>query len=659
MIICLPFGPAILWESRFQKGGNENMAKKVRDYAKLAADIKEAIGESNILTATHCATRLRLVLKETPDESVTKKIEQMPGVIQIIQAGGQYQIVIGTHAKDVYEHLSGMMTFAQDAPEIKESLLNRVIAMMSGCIAPFVYVLAAAGLLQGLLIIIRLFVDISATGANQVYDMISWTPFTFLPVFIAVAGSRHFKCNPYIALWCCLALTNPTWASIAASISEGTPLKFFFIPLTSVTYTSTVIPPILLVAVLSWVEKKVENMLPDTFKAIGTPFLCTVIMVPLTIVVIGPVSTLLANGLAAAYNTLYAFLPWLASAILGAFWQVLVVFGVHWSFTPLSIANYANIGFDQMQPYMGIAVCAQTAACFGVFLKSRNSEIKNVAVSSAATGLFGITEPAIYGVTLRFKKPFICGCIGGAIGSIVASFFSARYFVYAGLTGFLSIPNAIYNEAAQQNCQALGTAGNYSSSVIGVLIGTAVACVLAVILVQIVGFDDPVEIPEEDDSANDAGAGLSDLTVCSPMNGELVELSKVPDATFADGVLGQGVAILPSEGKLYSPVDATVASVFDTKHAIALMTDSGAEMLMHVGLETVTLNGKYFTPKVKDGDKVKAGDLLLEFDLEAIKKDFKTFTPVLVTNADEFTSVDVIKASGPVKVGDQLYIAKA
>ena len=635
------------------------MAKKVRDYAKLAADIKEAIGESNILTATHCATRLRLVLKETPDESVTKKIEQMPGVIQIIQAGGQYQIVIGTHAKDVYEHLSGMMTFAQDAPEIKESLLNRVIAMMSGCIAPFVYVLAAAGLLQGLLIIIRLFVDISATGANQVYDMISWTPFTFLPVFIAVAGSRHFKCNPYIALWCCLALTNPTWASIAASISEGTPLKFFFIPLTSVTYTSTVIPPILLVAVLSWVEKKVENMLPDTFKAIGTPFLCTVIMVPLTIVVIGPVSTLLANGLAAAYNTVYAFLPWLASAILGAFWQVLVVFGVHWSFTPLSIANYANIGFDQMQPYMGIAVCAQTAACFGVFLKSRNSEIKNVAVSSAATGLFGITEPAIYGVTLRFKKPFICGCIGGAIGSIVASFFSARYFVYAGLTGFLSIPNAIYNEAAQQNCQALGTAGNYSSSVIGVLIGTAVACVIAVILVQIVGFDDPVEIPEEDDSVNDAEAGLSDLTVCSPMNGELVELSKVPDATFADGVLGQGVAILPSEGKLYSPVDATVASVFDTKHAIALVTDSGAEMLMHVGLETVTLNGKYFTPKVKDGDKVKAGDLLLEFDLEASKKDFKTFTPVLVTNADEFTSVDVIKASGPVKVGDQLYIAKA
>ena len=635
------------------------MAKKVRDYAKLAADIKDTIGESNIITATHCATRLRLVLKENPDESVTKKIEQMPGVIQVLIAGGQYQIVIGTHAKDVYEHLAGMMTFSQDAPEIKESLLNRVIAMMSGCIAPFVYVLAAAGLLQGCLIIIRLFVDISSTGFNQVYDMISWTPFTFLPVFIAVAGSRHFKCSPYIALWCCLALTNPTWGTIAASISEGNSLRFLFVPLTSVTYTSTVIPPIVLLAILSKLEHWVEEKLPDTFKAIGTPFICTVIMVPLTIMVIGPVSTFLANTLAAAYNTLYAFLPWLASAILGAVWQVLVVFGVHWSFTPLSIANYANMGFDQMQPYMGIAVCAQTAACFGVFLKSKNHEIKNVAASAAATGLFGITEPAIYGITLRFKKPFICGCIGGAVGSIVASFFSARYFIYAGLTGFLSIPNAIYNEAAAQKCAELGTAGNYSSAVIGVLIGTAVACILAATLVQFVGFDDPVEIPEEDGEEAAVEPVLSDLTVYSPMNGELVELAKVPDETFAAGILGQGIAILPAEGKLYSPVDATVASVFDTKHAISLETDGGAEMLMHVGLETVSLNGKYFTPRVKDGDHVKAGDLLLEFDLDAIKKEFKTFTPVLVTNADDFSSVDVARSSGTVRVGDPIYTAKA
>ena len=633
----------------------------VRDYAKLAMDIKDTLGESNIVGASHCATRLRLILKENPSDDVTKKIEQMPGVIQVVQAGGQYQVVIGMHAKDVYENLSKVMTFGE-APEIKQGIGARVIAMMSGCMAPFIYILAAAGLLQGALIIINLFVDVTATGAGQIYDMISWTPFTFLPVFIAVAGSKHFKCNTYIALWCCLALTNPTWATIAGTITAETPLKFVFIPLSSLTYTSTVLPPLILVGLLSILEHKVEAHLPEVFKAIGTPVICTAIMVPATIIVIGPISSVVSNALAGAYNWLYGMVPWLASGILGAVWQLLVVFGVHHSFGPISITNYANIGYDLLQPFEGIAVCAQTAACFGVFLKSRNKEIKEVAASSAATGLFGITEPAIYGITLRFKKPFICGCIGGAVGSIVTSFFNARYFVYAGLTGFLSIPNAIYNAAAQSKTEALGTAGNYSSGVIGILIGTAVACVVAVILVQIIGFDDPVEIPEEeedDSTAVSAAGGLADIKVAAPMNGEVVALSEVPDETFAAGILGQGVAILPSEGKLYSPVDATVMQVFDTKHAICLTTDSGAEMLIHIGLETVSLGGKYFTPKVKDGDTVKAGDLLIEFDLEAIKKEFKTYTPILITNAEDYASMNVLKGSGRVSVGESLYEAKA
>ena len=632
------------------------MATKVRDYKKLAADIKDTLGESNILSATHCATRLRLVLKENPGPEIDKKISQMPAVIQVVKAGGQYQIVIGTHAKDVYEHLSGMMTFSQDAPEIKENLVNKVIAMMSGCIAPFVYILAAAGLLQGCLIIIKLFADIGSTGAARIYDMVSWTPFTFLPAFIAVAGARHFKCNPFIALWCCLALTNPTWGEIAGEISAGTPLHFLFVPLFGVTYTSTVIPPIVLVGILSLVEHRIEKALPDTFKAIGTPFLCTAIMVPLTIMVIGPVSTIIANALAAAYNGLYALLPWLASGILGALWQVLVVFGVHWSFTPISMSNYANSGFDLLQPVQGIAVCAQTAACFGVFWKSRNSEIKNVAASAAATGVFGITEPAIYGITLRFKKPFICGCIGAATGAVVASFFRARYFVFAGLSGFLSIPNSIYNADAMAKTAALGTSGEYGSSVIGVLIGTAVACVLAFILVQIVGFDDPIEIKEDEEEAAPA---ISDTRVYAPLSGEVVELSRVPDETFAGGVLGQGLAIVPTEGKLYSPVDGQIDAVFDSKHAISIFTNTGAEMLIHVGLETVELKGQYFHPVVKDGNRVKKGDLLMNFDLDEIKKKYKTFTPVLITNADEFSAMEPVKTSGEIKAGEPLYTAKA
>lgn len=643
------------------------MATKVRDYAKLAADIKDTLGESNIISATHCATRLRLVLKQDPGNEITKKIEQMPAVIQVVKAGGQYQIVIGMHAKDVYENLANIMTFSGDVPEIKQSIFNKVIAMMSGCFAPFVYILAAAGLLQGALIIIRLFMDISGTGAGQIYDMLSWTPFTFLPVLIAVSGSRHFKCNTYIALWCCLALTNPTWSSIAATISEGTSLSFLFVPLTSVTYTSTVIPPLILVGVLSVLEHWIEPKLPDVFKAIGTPFICAVIMVPLTIMVIGPVSTVIANGLASAYMMLYNFLPWLASGVLSFFWQVFVIFGVHWSFTPINMANFQNLGFDLMQPCMALAVCAQTAACFGVFVKSRNSEVKNVAASSAATGLFGITEPAIYGVTLRFKKPFFCGCAGAAIGGIIQSLFGSRYFIYAGLAGLLTIPNGIYTESAQATCAELGTAGNYGNGIYGILIATAAACIVSFVLVQIVGFDDPVEIPPEamDDSlietsdTAESSSNVSNTTVYAPMNGKVVSLSDVPDPTFAGGILGQGIAILPSEGKLYSPVDGTVSSIFETRHAICLETESGAEMLIHIGLETVSLNGKYFEAKVQADQKVKKGDLLIEFNLDEIKKEFKTFTPILITNADDYASFQILKKEGTVKAGEPLYTAKA
>ena len=437
------------------------MSTKVRDYRQLAADIKDTIGEENFQSATHCATRLRLVLKNPPNAAVTKKIEQMAGVIQVIQAQGQYQIVIGTHAKDVYEHLAEMLSLSEDVQPVKEGLLNRLIATMSGCIAPYVYVMAAAGLLQGILIIVKMFADVGDTGAAQIYNMISWIPFTFLPVFIAVAGSRHFKCNTYVAVWCCMALASPSWGKIAASITAETPLSFLFIPLTSVTYTSTVIPPIILVAVLSKLEHWLDKKLPEAARPIASPLLCAGIMVPLTITVIGPISTVISNGLSNAYNVLYDVIPWVASAAFGALWEVLVVFGVHWSFTPITLMNYENFGFDTLQVCKCIAVCAQVAACFGVFWKSKNSEVKSVAASSAATGVFGITEPAIYGVTLRFKKPFICGLIGSAIGCAAAALFNARFFVYSGLPGILALPNAIFTDSAKEKLISLGNTADY------------------------------------------------------------------------------------------------------------------------------------------------------------------------------------------------------
>ena len=278
------------------------MATTIRDYPKLAADICDAVGKDNIISAAHCATRLRLVLKETPSAEVTQRISEMPAVIKVMESGGQYQVVIGTHAKDVYEALAQLLDLDEntaDAPQTKQGIGSRIIATMSAVFAPFVYILAAAGLVQGALIIITHFAPAFAeTGTYSVLSFISWTPFTFLPVMIAVTASKHFKCNTFIAMWCCLALVNSDWGAIAARIASGETVKFLAFPMSQTTYTSTVLPPLFLVLVLSYLERWLNKHLPDIIKALAVPFICTVIMVPLTILVIGPVSDMLATGIA-------------------------------------------------------------------------------------------------------------------------------------------------------------------------------------------------------------------------------------------------------------------------------------------------------------------------------------------------------------------------
>lgn len=618
---------------------------KVRDYGKLARDIRDAVGESNIMNAQHCATRLRLVLKESPSDAVTKQISSMPGVIQVVEKGGQYQIVIGTHAKDVYEELIQIMSIdTSSQPEVKQSLANRIIATMSAVFAPFVYVLAAAGLVQGALIIITQFApNFANTGTYEVLSFISWTPFTFLPVLIAVTASKHFKCNTYIAMWCCLALVNSSWGEIAARIAAGESVKFLIFDMAQTTYTSTVLPPLFLVLVLSYLERFLEKYIPDVIKALAVPFICAIIMVPATILVLGPISDSIANALAIGFNSLCDNVPIVAALIVGGFWQVFVIFGVHWGVTPMVLANFANNGYDAFQAFQTCAVIAQAAACFGVFIKSRDKEIKNVSFSAGLTGIFGITEPAIYGVTLRLKKPFICGCIGGAAGACVVALTQAKYYVYAGLPGLLTTVNAISPD----------NPGSFRGELIAVL----VTIIVTIVLVQIIGCDEKkVEAKEETKSKESVkpikAVENAKLTICAPLNGEAKKLEEVDDPTFSAGILGQGAAILPSEGKLYAPFDGTVASIFDTKHAICLENSSGAEVLIHIGLETVTLRGKYFNAKVKAGDVVKTGDLLIEFDLNKIKKEFQTITPVLVANADDFESVIAVKTSGKIKAGE-------
>ncbi|EIL83507.1 beta-glucoside-specific PTS transporter subunit IIABC [Bacillus altitudinis] len=617
---------------------------KVRDYQKLAEDILEAVGgEENVVSAARCATRLRLVLKRS-NPKAKEAVNAMPGVITVVENGGQFQVVIGQHVGEVYEHFSNLVqlqTSDDDQPnEHKGTILNRVIATMSAVFAPFVYILAAAGILQGALILINLiFPSFSKTGTYEVFSFISWAPFTFLPIFIAITAAKHFKTNMYIAVACTAALVSPAWTEIAGRVASGEGVTFLGIALSETVYTSSVLPPLFLVWILSYVEKFLNKRIHEVVKPLFVPFLCMVVMVPLTILLIGPLSTAGANGIANGYNILAENVPALAGAIIGGFWQVLVIFGVHWGITPMVLANFEQYGRDSFQAYQTIAVIAQVGAVLGVILKARNRETRKVGVSAGITGLFGITEPAIYGVTLRFKKPFIFGCISGAVGAIVASFFTPYYFAYAGLPGPLTIVN--------------GISADYPTSIIGILIGVAIALILPVLLIQLFGYgedtvDQPAgETPVKDQDGETTQASMNnEEMITAPLTGKVLSLSEVPDAVFSSGAMGKGFAVHPTDNKLFAPFNGSVVMLAPTKHAIGLRSKFGVELLVHVGIDTVSLDGSAFTLNIKEGDKVKKGDLLMTFDQEAIEsKGLQTITPVIITNTQAYEDVIVEERS--------------
>ena len=613
---------------------------KVRDYHKLALDIIDVVGgQKNIVNATRCATRLRLVLKETP-EGAKEKVSALAGVITVVENNGQFQVVIGTHVGEVYDSVAKALNLDASTQEIeqpKQSIVNRIIATMSAVFAPFVYILAAAGLLQGVLILITMATPAFAeTGTYEILNFMSWTPFTFLPIFIAITASKHFKCNTYIAILCCCALVNQSWADIAARIADGDIVRFLGVKLSETTYTSTVLPPLLLVWVLSYLEHFIEKKLPDAAKPLLTPLICFVIMVPATIIVIGPASAITANAIANGYNALVAFAPALAGAIIGGLWQIFVIFGVHWGITPVVLANFDMNGCDTFQAFQTIAVVAQVAAAFGVFIKSRNKEFKGVALSAGVTGIFGITEPTIYGVTLRLKKPFICGCAGGAIGAVVLSFFHSAYYAYAGLPGLLTIVNAINKDAPM--------------SFIGEALACVIASVITIVAIQIVGFDDPVDESEEKEEKEEK----EEHEIESPLAGTVIPLSEVHDEVFASEMMGKGCAVIPEEGKVYAPFDGKVVGLLDSHHAVGMESTDGVEVLIHVGMDTVKLNGRCFTIHVEEGEQVKKGQLLLEFDIPGIKEaGYEVTTPIIITNSDEFNDVET-KAKGKVTVGTKL-----
>lgn len=639
-----------------------------RDYKQIAKDIiREVGGDENIASATHCATRLRLKLRDA-SKADKSKVSKITGVITVVEAGGQFQVVIGNHVKDVYNEMSQILDFdgnpREDSGDTQKiGLMSRIIDIISSIFAPFLYALAACGILQGVLsVLTSMGVLSTAGGTYRILNFVSWTGFTFLPVLIAITASKKFNANTFVSVIAACALVNPDFinmmtARTVATLDSADPavralmesamsnpdtvkfitdvlgipvtaynLDFLGMPIQMLSYTSTVIPIILAIWILSYIQKFLEKVLPSVIRNLLTPMLCLVIIVPLTLLVFGPVGNSIGGAIGGVYNYLYNLSPIVAGAIVGGFWQILVVFGVHWGITPVTVGNYAALGYDTFTALQASAVFSQAGATFGVFLKTKNKELKNVSLSAGVTALFGITEPATYGVTLRFKKPLICGCIAGAVGGAIAGGFRALSWGY-NIPGIATLP-AYFKEG-------------YMTQFLGLLLSIVVAFVLGAILTYIVGFDDPaeeVEEPVKKESLNESASKRE--VIGSPLKGNAIALTEVEDGAFASEMLGKGLGIIPSEGKVYAPFDGTVEALFGTKHAVGLKSENDIEMLIHIGLDTVKLEGEGFVAHVSQGDKVKKGQLLVEFDINFIQnKGYSVTTPVIISNTQDYLDV--------------------
>lgn len=612
-------------------------------YKVLATQIIEYVGgEENVNQLIHCATRLRFTLKN--DGKANKEnLEKLDGVISVVQSGGQYQVVIGNNVADVYAAILDQTHFQNSSNDTNEgsstnggSLISKAIDLISSIFSPLLGILAGAGLLKGLLSITTTFHWLDPAGGT--YKMLYAAAdsfFYFLPFFLAYTTARKFKTSPFTAMAIAGALVYP---DIVAFQAAGTQIDFFGIPVVLMKYSTTVIPIILAVWILSYLESFLKKHLHESIRNLFTSILCLVVMVPVTYLVLGPIGTYVGTGLASGISWTYNLSPIVAGFVVGSIFQVLVIFGIHWGLIPIMLNNITKYGRDTISPLYGPAIVAQAGAALGVFLKTKNKKLKTVSMSAFITGLFGVTEPAIYGVNLKLKKPFIIACLSGGVGGAIAGAYHA--------SAVALVPKSILTFPAF-----------VGPGFIGYVIGFIVAFVLSVVLTYIVGFNDPVDEELTKKTTKNTSTEVTTNpspyrkeTVLSPLNGNVISLREMKDEAFSSLAMGKGVAIVPNEGKVYSPVAGKIAMVIRTGHAYSIVAENGAELLIHVGVDTVKLKGKHFYPKVKEGDIVKAGDLIAEFDLEEIiAEGYEITTPVIVSNTSDFLDVVVTKEDDVVK----------
>jgi PTS system beta-glucosides-specific IIC component len=597
-------------------------------YEKDAPQIVAGVGGvDNIRSVYHCVTRVRfdLIDNTKADPGALKAIAPVMGTnVQ----GDQFQVIIGNDVARVFEAMtaaypvlksrapgangeggaSGVAaaassTDANGKPVKRPNPLSRLLDFIAGVFAPILPAIAGAGLLKGFL---ALFVSLgwasSTTDTYAILSAISDGVFYFLPMLVAVSAARKFGANLFVAMGIAGALLYPALVTL---MGAGDAIDFLGAPVTAVSYGSTVIPILLAIWLMSWVEKGMNRITPGAIKTLVVPLVTLVVVVPITLIVLGPLGSFVGGGLSGGINWLLDNGGVFAGIILGGLLPLIVMTGMHYALVPFIITNLATLGFDKFLPLTYVSNMGQAGAAFGVALRTRSKSLKSLAFSTSFTALMGVTEPAMYGVNLRFKKPFIAGMIGSAAGGAIAMGFGVKAYVLAANGGIPGLPALV------------------GETFVWALVSLVVAFVMALIATLLLGFTEDAAVAEADRAAladsvaknsaataSAANVPAGALVLASPLAGEAVELSSVSDPTFAGGVLGLGAAIIPSDGQLVSPVTGTVLTMFNTGHAVAIRSDDGAEILLHIGIDTVNLQGAGFTALVATGDRVTVGQPL-------------------------------------------------
>lgn len=598
------------------------MSKK---YEKLAQEIVEKLGgKENISDAYHCQTRLRFKLID--EQKVDKEeLEELDGVATYLVNAGVHQVVIGTHVKDVFEEIDKKVDVSEQnkAPSDKKSVFNIIIEFVAGTFQPIIPALSGAGMVKAALALLVVFKIVSVE--SQTYYLLNLFAdgvFFFLPMMLAFTVAQKLRCNPILAASVAAMMMHPNWGTLVAA---GEPVKFFdIIPFNLATYTGSVIPILLIILVQSYVEKFLNRVIPKSVELVFVPMLTFLIMGTLAFSVLGPIGSIIGGYLAGFFMFLSMNASWVPAVLIGGFLPIMVMFGLHNGVAPLGVMQMAELGYDSIfGPGCVCSNIAQATASAVVAFRTKDKKMKQLAVSGSITAYMGITEPTLYGVNLPKKYPLVAAMIGGGAGGLYAGLTNTHRFA----TGSSGLPAILLYIG--DNSMVF-----FWNIVIALLISAVVSAVLTYILSF--KFEKEVDLPSVKEVI------LEDATVSNPIKGNIIPLNEVKDGAFASGALGKGFAIEPIEGKVIAPFNGKIEAVFPTKHAIGLVSETGIELLIHVGLNTVELKGQYFDTLVEPGQTVKKGQAILNFDLEKIKESgYETQVPVVITNSPQYSSIEL------------------